>query len=56
MKWPGQLVSLPDPSVAEWFNTSAFVAPTGAFGDARRNRIEGPGQRLFDMSSPRFFR
>ena len=29
---------------AEWFNTAAFVAPpTGQYGDARRNSIEGPG-------------
>jgi hypothetical protein len=52
---PGQVVSLPDPSVGEWFNTSAFVQPVGAFGDARRNSIEGPGQRLFDMSFNKIF-
>jgi hypothetical protein len=52
---PGQAVSLPDPSTAEWFNTAAFVAPSGAFGDARRNSIEGPGQRLFDMSFTKIF-
>ena len=53
---PGQLVSVPNPSVAEWFNTAAFVAPpTGAFGDARRNSIEGPGQRLFDMAFTKIF-
>ena len=44
------MVTVPDPSIAEWFNTAAFVTPTGAFGDARRNSVEGPGQRLFDMS------
>jgi hypothetical protein len=47
---PGQSVSLPNPSIAEWFNRAAFVAPAGAFGDARRNSIEGPGSRLFDMA------
>jgi hypothetical protein len=52
---PGQVVSLPDPSVGEWFNTAAFVQPVGAFGDARRNSIEGPGQRLFDMSFTKIF-
>jgi len=51
----GQLVSVPNPSVGEWFNTAAFVQPTGAFGDARRNSIEGPGQRLFDMSFTKIF-
>ena len=44
---PGEPVSIPNPSVTEWFNTAAFVAPpSGHFGDARRNSIEGPGQRL----------
>jgi hypothetical protein len=52
---PGQLVGLPDPSVAEWFNTAAFVQPLAAFGNARRNSIEGPGQRLFDMSFTKIF-
>jgi hypothetical protein len=46
---------VPDPSIAEWFNTTAFVAPTGPFGDARRNSIEGPGSRLFDMSFTKIF-
>ena len=52
---PGQVVSVPDPSVAQWFNTAAFVTPAGAFGDARRNSIEGPGQRLFDMAFTKLF-
>jgi hypothetical protein len=52
---PGQLVSLSHPSVGAWFNTAAFVQPMGAFGDARRNSIEGPGQRLFDMSFTKIF-
>ena len=48
---PGVPVSLPNPSVGEWFNTAAFSAPpAGQFGDARRNSIEGPGTLLFDMS------
>jgi hypothetical protein len=51
----GQLVSLPNPSVAQWFNTAAFLQPAGAFGDARRNSIEGPGQRLFDMAFTKIF-
>ena len=52
---PGQSVSLPNPSIAGWFNTAAFAAPSGAFGDARRNSIEGPGSRLFDMSFTKIF-
>ncbi|HKS74981.1 MAG TPA: hypothetical protein VJQ82_17370, partial [Terriglobales bacterium] len=47
----GLPVSVPDPSVNQWFNTSAFVTPpTGVFGDARRNSIEGPGTLLMDMA------
>ncbi len=52
---PGQPVTVPDPLIAEWFNTAAFVAPSGVFGDARRNSIEGPGSRLFDMSFTKIF-
>jgi len=48
---PGQSVSLASPTLAEWFNTAAFVAPaTGNFGDARRNSIIGPGSKVFDMA------
>jgi trimeric autotransporter adhesin len=47
----GQPVALDDPTVSEFFNTAAFVAPPrGQFGNARRNSIEGPGTILFDMS------
>jgi hypothetical protein len=52
---PGEPVGVPDPSIAEWFNTAAFVEPSGAFGNARRNSIEGPGQRLFDMAFTKIF-
>ena len=31
------------------------MAPTGAFGNARRNSIEGPGQRVFDMAFTKIF-
>jgi trimeric autotransporter adhesin len=48
---PGQSVSLSNPSIAEWFNTAAFVTPpTGQFGNARRNSIIGPGSKVFDMA------
>ena len=48
---PGQSISLAHPSIHEWFNTSAFVAPpSGLYGNARRNSIEGPGARVFDMA------
>jgi len=48
---PGQPIALPNPSVSEWFNTAAFVVPpSGSFGDAGRNSIEGPGSLVFDMA------
>jgi len=48
---PGQSVSLADPSIREWFNTAAFVAPpSGQYGNARRNSIIGPGTKAFDMA------
>ncbi|HTC46403.1 MAG TPA: TonB-dependent receptor [Candidatus Aquilonibacter sp.] len=47
---PGQSVSLANPSIGEWFNTAAFAAPAGPFGDARRNSIIGPGTKVFDMA------
>jgi trimeric autotransporter adhesin len=48
---PGRSVSLANHSIAEWFNTSAFVAPpAGQYGNARRNSIIGPGSKVFDMA------
>jgi hypothetical protein len=48
---PGQSVSLADPSIRDWFNTAAFVAPPpGQYGNARRNSIIGPGTKAFDMA------
>ncbi len=35
--------ALANPSVQEWFNTSAFTIPTACFGDAPRNSVTGPG-------------
>ena len=55
---PGQSISLPNPSVREWFNTAAFCDPgpnctnptNSPYGDATRNSIEGPGSVTFDMT------
>jgi len=53
---PGQSMSLPNPSIAEWFNTAAFATPpTGTYGDARRNSIIGPGSKVFDMAFTKIF-
>jgi hypothetical protein len=47
----GQPISLSDPSLGEWFNTAAFVAPpSGQYGDAGRNTIRGPHQFGLNMS------
>jgi Carboxypeptidase regulatory-like domain/TonB dependent receptor len=48
--------SLPDPSAAEWFNTSAFAIPAPyTFGNAGRNILRGPGLATVDMSLSRRF-
>jgi len=47
---PGQPIQLSDPTIQEWFNVAAFAAPTGQFGTAGRNIIEGPGTIDFDMA------
>jgi carboxypeptidase family protein/TonB-dependent receptor-like protein len=52
----GESISIPNPSIAQWFNTAAFVAPpVGQFGDARRNSIIGPPTRVFDMAFTKIF-
>jgi len=53
---PGEAIALGNPSIAEWFNTAAFVAPpSGQYGDARRNSISGPGTTSFDMAITKMF-
>jgi trimeric autotransporter adhesin len=47
---PGQSISIPNPSIARWFNTAAFTRPAGPYGDARRNSIIGPSTHVFDMA------
>ena len=42
---------LADPSVAQWFNTAAFVVPlAGQFGDVGRNTLRGPSASVFGMA------
>ena len=49
-------VSLSNPTIAEWFNVGAFVIPpTGQYGNAGRNSIEGPGEVVFDMAMTKVF-
>jgi trimeric autotransporter adhesin len=53
---PGQSIRLPNPSIAEWFNTAAFAAQTTcSYGNARRNSIIGPGSKVFDMAFTKVF-
>lgn len=48
---PGESIGLGDGSIAHWFNTAAFAAPTsGSYGNARRDSIIGPGTHVFDMA------
>ena len=43
-------------TVAQWFNPAAFTAvPSGAFGNAGRNILRGPGWVTFDLSVQRRF-
>lgn len=47
----GQPIALDDPTVLQFFNTAAFVAPpSGQFGNARRNSIAGPGAVTLDFA------
>jgi len=47
----GLPVTVANPSIAQWFNPAAFIAPPpGQYGDARRNSIIGPSEVLFDMA------
>ncbi len=40
---PGTSLTAGGGSASQWFNTSAFTAPTGMYGTASRNSIAGPG-------------
>jgi hypothetical protein len=52
----GLPVTVPHPSIAEWFNTAAFTVPApGQFGDVGRNTIRGPGQILGNLSLNKTF-
>jgi len=47
---------LPNPTIGQWFDPSAFKRPTGAFGNSGRNILRGPGYVNFDMNLARVFR
>ncbi len=47
----GAPISISAPTVGQWFNTAAFtVPPSGQFGTAGRNTVEGPGTILFNFA------
>ncbi|HTV66288.1 MAG TPA: TonB-dependent receptor [Bryocella sp.] len=52
----GEPIALANPTIEEWFNVGAFVLPpTGQYGNAGRNSIEGPGEVIFDMAMTKVF-
>jgi hypothetical protein len=49
--YTGADIGVENPTLLHFFNTGAFTAPaSGTFGDAGRNTIIGPGQRLLNAS------
>jgi hypothetical protein len=52
----GEPVSVPESTVAQWFNTAAFAIPApGQFGNAGRNTIEGPPTFSVNMAIAKTF-
>jgi trimeric autotransporter adhesin len=52
----GQPLAIDDPTVLQWFNTTAFtIPPTGQFGTAGRNTIIGPTTWNFGMALSKTF-
>src|SRR6185312_17259844 len=53
----GQAIAAATPTLTEFFNTAAFAAPAaGAYGDAGRDIIIGPGQAVLNLSLSKTFR
>jgi hypothetical protein len=46
----GQSLTAGGGSLKHWFNTAAFTAPAGLYGNAARNSIAGPGKISNNMS------
>ena len=50
----GDAISLGDPTIDQYFNTSAFSIPaSGTFGNSPRNLITGPGSKSMNMQISR---
>ena len=55
--YTGESIQANDPTIDLFFNTAAFTIPTaGAFGNASRNMIVGPGSRELDAQLSRDIR
>jgi trimeric autotransporter adhesin len=55
--YTGAPIDVPDPTVDQFFNTSAFAVPSaGMFGNAGRNTIIGPASSQLDASLSRDMR
>jgi hypothetical protein len=52
--YDGSDLSVPDPSIDQWFNTSAFSIPgNGSFGNSSRNIVTGPGSKNLNLGISR---
>jgi hypothetical protein len=52
--YDGGSIALPNPTIAEFFNTSVFAIPSpGTFGTAGRNIITGPGSQQLNAQLAR---
>ena len=52
--YTGAQVSLDNPTIDRFFNTTAFfIPPTGTYGNASRNMIIGPGSKLLNVQVAR---
>jgi hypothetical protein len=53
---PGQSLSVPHPTINEWFNINAFaVQPFGTPGNEHRGQLWGPPNRRIDLSLSKAF-
>ena len=58
-QYPNRIASgsLSNPTIAKWFDTSAFVAPTQfTFGNSGRNVLRGPDSLTLDYSMGKNFK
>ncbi len=53
---PGQSVTVPDKTVNQWFNTSAFSRAVLMYGNSPRNPLVGPGIQTWDLSGSKAFK